>query len=522
MTCGGSVNDEISGQSSDGCEEVLNGLRRACTSNRPSPGASTLNAANAIRFPTVSPQPQSEYNGFPIFSNAYPWLFPGGVGDLDQDNIQTKGYVSKWLKNLIFYYDGRFSRDPTFCFYALNFKQRYQNSSSGKFFIDEFITANTHTDLESLQQEVEKGNTQFIEKLIHFSSKIRGSSSYWRSKRFQVLSWINRMIEVGNGPPTLFITLSCAEHFWLDVKRLLEDRLSYLPASDRPILSSKSDVMKAIKQYSIVVQEFFVKKVQHWMDTFAKEVLGVKHYFIRFEFTEGRGEIHAHILAVANNTDVYQAAYDCADDESKRLDIFVRYAEDILGLTAMHPATNSSGAILPELVIEPEGLLPRSSVYLPSYCPCSKRLSEVSDHTNDMIALMNAVQTHRCGKYCMRQKNADSNRYCRAGCGNEVTKGTCDTPGFPLRSNPGIVKETNGTYKLSLQRNTTRMVQSSTKLLRLWRANCDVQLILYRSDPRKPDLFEISKVTDYVVSYACKGNSTTESEIASMDPLIRR
>jgi hypothetical protein len=282
--------------------------------------------------------------------------------------------------------------------------------------------------------------------------------------------------------------------------------------------------MKAIKEYTIVVQEFFVKKVEHWMNTFGKEVFGIKHHFIRFEFTEGRGEIHAHILAIADNQNVYEEAYKCGDDETKRVEVFTRYATETLGLTAMHPASGHAGTILPGLVVEPEGTLPRSNVYLPSYCPCSKRLSEVANSKTDDISLMNAVQTHKCGNYCMRSKRAASgaSRYCRAGCGNEVNVGECDTPGFELRSSSAIVREANGTYKLSMKRNSRRMVQSSIKLLRMWRANCDVQLIIYKSDPRNPDLFEVSKVTDYVVSYACKGNSTTEAEIDSMNALVQR
>jgi hypothetical protein len=31
--------------------------------------------------------------------------------------------------------------------------------------------------------------------------------------------------------------------------------------------------------------------------------------------------------------------------------------------------------------------------------------------------------------------------------------------------------------------------------------------MIYGSDPKFPDLYEIAEVTDYVVSYACKGNA---------------
>ena len=295
MVYGGAVNDQVVGQSSDDCQYVLDGLKAACNDKRKN---FMKDCANTIKFPTVSEQPQSEFNGLPIFSNAYPWLFPGGVGDLDNHNMQERGYVSKWLKTLILYYE--------------------------------------------------------------------------------------------------------------------------------------------------------------------------------------------------------------------------------LGLTAMHPASDRYGELIPDCVLEPEGTLSRSVTYLPSYCPCYKRLSEVTNHSSDIIGLVNAVQTHRCGNYCMRSKSATTQRYCRAGCGLETTKGGCDTPGFSIRYEPAIAREANGTFKLSLKRNSTRMVQSSIKLLRLWRANCDVQLLIYKSDPHNPDVYEVSKVTDYVVSYACKGNSTTATVIQVMNSLVQR
>jgi hypothetical protein len=80
----------------------------------------------------------------------------------------------------------------------------------------------------------------------------------------------------------------------------------------------------------------------------------------------------------------------------------------------------------------------------------------------------------------------------------------------------------NGTYKLNLKRNSSRMVQSSLFLTPVWRANNDVQLLLYDSDPTNPDLFEIGKVTDYIISYACKGNMKTETEVQVLNTLVQR
>ena len=49
-------------------------------------------------------------------------------------------------------------------------------------------------------------------------------------------------------------------------------------------------------------------------------------------------------------------------------------------------------------------------------------------------------------------------------------------------------------------------------MLQSWRANCDVQILIYNSDPKTPDVTDIARVTDYIVSYACKGNATLQEE----------
>jgi hypothetical protein len=332
------------------------------------------------------------------------------------------------------------------------------------------------------------------------------------------LSWANRLIEKKK-LPTLFITLSCAELFWEDIKRLMQDRINFLPANQAVKLDTKSDVMKCIRDYSIVVQEFFIIKVKHWMENYAMEIFGIDHYFIRFEFADGRGEIHAHTIASANNMHVYELAYDNRHDERRKIQIFDDYATNVLGLTATHPATLSDGSLPLDRVIEPEGSLSKSQVYSSNYCPCSKRYNTVVNLTHDLEKLVNAVQTHKCGKYCLK-KRVNGQRYCRAGCGKEMTEGECNTPGFKHTSNSNITRELNGTYKLCLKRNSSRMVQTSTYLLSVWRANCDLQLLLYQSDPRNPDLVEISAVTEYVVSYACKAHSKTTQEVDVLNSLI--
>ena len=120
VTYSGSVIASSQGQSSQDCDKVLEDLKQvyieSLRSNVTNRASSTSTMVEQISFPTISPKASYEYNGLPIFSNAYPWLFPGGVGDLDHVNINIKGYMTLWLRTMILYYDGRFCKDPTFYF----------------------------------------------------------------------------------------------------------------------------------------------------------------------------------------------------------------------------------------------------------------------------------------------------------------------------------------------------------------------------------------------------------------------
>jgi hypothetical protein len=103
-------------------------------------------------------------------------------------------------------------------------------------------------------------------------------------------------------------------------------------------------------------------------------------------------------------------------------------------------------------------------------------------------------------------------RYCRAGAGDELTKDQCNTPGFQLRDEPSIVMDERQFLRLEMPRNHLRLVQTPLHVLRSWRGNCDVKILLYSSTCGEVDPEEIANVTDYVVAYACKGSETIAVE----------
>ena len=111
--------------------------------------------------------------------------------------------------------------------------------SKGGFFVDGFFKEGPKS-LEELQTEIADGNTQWHERLCYYSQQVAGSQGYWRAKRAEVYTWINHHIEAGDGPPTFFITLSCAEYMWPDIKRLITDRFHVaaldIPELDKPLI----------------------------------------------------------------------------------------------------------------------------------------------------------------------------------------------------------------------------------------------------------------------------------------------
>jgi len=173
-----------------------------------------------INWPFVSEKAISEYNeNTPILLMAFPWLFPGGYGAFDIASDKNNVKFANWIKKIMFYFDGRFAKDKMFCFYILNLYQRRRTQSQGSFFVNGFAHEKSRT-LHEILEEIKKGNSSWISKIIYFSANIIGSPAYWRSRRHEVYTWISHHISEQHGPPNFFITLSCAEYQWNDIKNL--------------------------------------------------------------------------------------------------------------------------------------------------------------------------------------------------------------------------------------------------------------------------------------------------------------
>ncbi len=101
--------------------------------------------------------------------------------------------------------------------------------------------------------------------------------------------------------------------------------------------------------------------------------------------------------------------------------------------------------------------------------------------------------------------------------------GKQDTQGLPRTKRSKIFIDRKGISRFRMKRTkSVRVVQHSRTLLRGWRANCDIKLLLYYSNPNCPDISEIQDVSRYVVSYTGKRHNTSQAEIDAIQNIIMK
>ena len=345
------------------------------------------NLSDTMNFPYVSDIPCNEFDESErIFCKAFPWLFPGGVGDIHDFN--NKLSIEDWLKKLILYEDGRFAADKGFCFYGLNYLQRRKNMDQGSYYIKNFNNQ-TPQSLEELQKQIKAGNTTWIDKIIYFGASIKGSSSYWRQRRDEIHSWIQYHIHMGHGGPSAFMTLSCAEFYWPDIQRLMRERCQQqgktIDWKDNQVPS------QLINDLTVVIQEYFQIRVQTWIETVGKPIFGIKHYWLRYEFAPGRGQIHAHMLLILDNLSIQKKYYDMKqnydDPDFHCATLLQEWVERQFGMATSVPNN-----------LETQ-LQPTKDTH-----PSKQRLQDIDNTTHDAARLLMSCQNHMCTNYCMRKR----------------------------------------------------------------------------------------------------------------------
>ena len=289
-----------------------------------------------------------------------------------------------------------------FALYAYNMLLRKENSKSSGFFLKKFLGSNPST-VEDLQKRIEKGDTSFISKIQHFSSKIRGSPSWWRLQRQNLTTWMNYHAQEGHGPPTFFITLSCAENHWGNLADILADRIACnnLEMSEKLKSRDYTAMAQAARDHPLLVAKFFQKRVETWLETVGRTVFKIKHHWGAYEFAKGRGVIHIHMLAIADNMNIMREYYNLRNDKEEQVKYIADYARNQLFMTAEHPAGSAKNNIA-----APEGNANKKD-FMKSV---QESFSECKYAKQDLINCVNGCSMHWCNDYCLRHSKFDKKK----------------------------------------------------------------------------------------------------------------
>jgi hypothetical protein len=134
------------------------------------------------------------------------------------------------------------------------------------------------------------------------------------------------------------------------------------------------------------VQEYFQQRIQLWLDTVGKNVFGIKHYWLRFEFAPSRGQIHAHALCIHEDPNVLQEYHRLRANKTLQALYLQEWAERSFGMTASLPKNAE--------LEKTSGKHPSTQCY-----------SDLTNVPRDKAACLVRLQDHECNGFCMKPRH---------------------------------------------------------------------------------------------------------------------
>lgn len=156
----------------------------------------------------------------------------------------------------------------------------------------------------------------------------------------------------------------------------------------------EKDWCSYVEDYSLVIQEYFQERVRLWLKTVGKRIFKIKHHWLRYEFAKSRGQIHAHMLVIADNKDLQLRLYQLRHRPEDQAKLLSEWCRDSFGLTAEYDDDVASRC---------------------SECnPVDVYHSDTLDKESDAQGLLKKVQMHDCNGYCLRTTTKDQKEtYCK-------------------------------------------------------------------------------------------------------------
>ena len=399
------------------------------------------------QWPEIQNAPINEFKTEGYMTCAFPTLFPTGEADFAAPRLH-RVTIGEYFKHLLLYKDGRFATHPRFRFFALNTEMRWRALQAGNIYVRQHAK-DAQLTVQELKDMVGVEGEAFSSRVLHFATSLRGTSPYWYKQRTRLIAMVDTL-----GLPTVFITHSAADLQWPELARLICPE----HADDR---STRS---QAVVDNPAVADWFFYQRITLFLKEFYEDVLGVKDYWIRFEW-QHCGSPHIHGLAWLG--DAPSIVQDVLPDDSAQQQI-VQYVDSLV--------STSNPSLLEDGGNACDAMLPQTSPHV-----CSIPFSSVDDFEADLRKLIATCQRHtRCSTaYCLVTKHGE--QQYRFGYPKPVLEHT------------SMQRTDNGDIELLTKRNDPFINSYNPIQLSAWRANVDMQYCVSKN-----------KVIAYCAKYATK------------------
>ena len=282
---------------------------------------------------------QSLFKNPSLYSSAFPWLFPYGLGSIDNVNKEIKLSSLLHKRFLLMYHDKRFQLDSLFSIFAFNHEQIKDSTTAG--FIQtkhsnfqevcDRINNLDHKVLNDINDRYSKGEIvkpitdaeqscfRLINDLDNIAEKVQGSLTSKKRMRNEIWSLVNF-----KGAPSWFVTFAPADNHHPLCLYFADTEERFVPK-----IRSSSERYRLIAQNPVAGARFF-----HFMvEMFITHVLGVDSvdtgafgrpsaYYGTVE-QQGRLTLHLHLLLWIKNSlspqEIRNRIMDPTSDFQKRM-----------------------------------------------------------------------------------------------------------------------------------------------------------------------------------------------------------
>jgi ATP-dependent DNA helicase PIF1 len=351
----------------------------------------------------------------------FPDLFPRGRCGMYEPVRFTRMSAADFRVSRLSNMNARFRRNQQYLFHLL-YDSDIKNLSNS---ISHMLRQNKPglMTVEQVMNMLQAGNRQLEANLSSLFGNIRGTRQYWFKRQMEVSCMMREY-----GPPTWFVTLSCAEYSWDNLHDHLVKMNSDLPGVDKmtPGELCTADPVSVCRHYHARIHSIINNLI------LAKDapVFGeIVHFFWRVEY-QCRGAAHYHLLLWSKDA-------------------------PLIG-------TDSDDTILK---------------YIEQYVTCSMP-DEIKSPT--LYKYVTTFQKHKCSDYCMRTYKTDagaSRKRCRFGFPRAVKAHATLNDAFSSMRHRQKGKSSKRLYELKRTEAESRTNDYNPALLLALGANVDVQYI---------------------------------------------